>query len=324
MSLAASQLFLFAGLLFLGLGSLTATLLVRAGSAQLMRWEPRARHRALVALSALPPLFALGLLFVATLPSFVALFSPGLDHCTLHDDGHAHLCFVHVSQLSFHTGLLVTLAFLITFFAFRAVMSTFAVMSALRVVRTLSKTGERDNELGITIIEGRSPLCFAAGLFRPQIVISRGLLGSLSQSERAVVLAHEQAHVRRRDALSAFFVRLLCVLHLPATARWLLNEVEVAAEQACDEEAALIVDRVSVAEAILSVERAASTQLGAVAVAFGARAVERRVESLLGEPARRPSLQRVVIPLGVAVACLLVLAEDLHHLTESLLSLILH
>lgn len=331
MSLSAqsAQLFLLAGVVFLALGALSAAVLVRLGGARLARWEPRARHRALALLAALPAISALGLLFAASLPSLIALVAPGLDHCPVHDDGHAHLCFVHLPKVGVHTGLLEGLVFLTSYAVLRAGFAASSVLRALRVVAALARTGERRSDLGITIMETTQPLCFAAGLFRPRVLLSRGLFDALSAEERAVILAHERAHVRRRDALVASVARALAAFHLPWVGRWLVHEIEVAAEQACDEEAArCVADRVSVAAAILAVERATqdaiSRELGSVAVAFGARAVERRVEALLGDPPQQQSLRPLVVSFGVAVVGLLALADELHHLTESVLSVIAH
>jgi Zn-dependent protease with chaperone function len=325
----SAQLFLLAGVVFFALGALVAAVIVRLGGARLSRWEPRARHRALALLAALPAASAVGLLFAASLPSLVALIVPGLDHCAVHDDGHAHLCFIHLPTVGIHKGILLSLVFLASYAVLRAGLAASSVLRALRVVAALASTGEQRRDLGITIVETTQPVCFAAGLFRPRVLLSRGLFDALSSEERAVVLAHERAHVRRRDALIGSLVRALAGLHLPWVGRWLVHELEIAAEQACDEEAArLVADRVSVAAAILTVERAAETaaarELDAVAVAFGARAVERRVEALLAEPLPQQSLRPLAISVGIALMSVLVLSDELHHLTESVLSVIAH
>jgi beta-lactamase regulating signal transducer with metallopeptidase domain len=183
----------------------------------------------------------------------------------------------------------------------------------------------------LTIVETAQPVCFAAGLFRPRVLLSRGLFEALNPHERAVVLAHERAHARRRDALLASLVRALALVHWPGVGRWLVQEFEVAAEQSCDEEAARFVgDRLSVAATILTVERAAqyaaqpSPRPGPIAVAFGARAVERRVEALLVEAVPEPSLRPLVIGIAVALLGVVIFADTLHHVTESVLSVIAH
>ncbi len=323
------QLFLLAAVAFLVIGSFAAAVAARVLRARVTRWEPRARHRALVLLAALPALLSFCLLLSVSLPSLIALVVPGLDHCPMHDDHHAHLCFVHLPKVGINLALLLPLIFGLSYLALRAMLALSATARAMRAVSSLRLTGEHRNDLGITVVETHLPVCFAAGLLRPRVLMSRGLLESLGDEERAVVLAHERAHVRRRDALVASVVRALSVIHLPTVARWLVREVEIAAEQVCDEEAAERVgDRLAVASAILTVERAAqhaaARELDGIAVAFGECAVERRVEALLVEPRPPASLRPFVVALGLAAVGVLAPAGELHHLTESVLSVIAH
>lgn len=325
----SAQLFLLAGCTFLALGALTAAVILRFARARLVRWEPRVRHRAILMLAALPVASSLALLFSASLPSILGLVVPALDHCPAHGGGHAHLCFVHLPPEGIHGVLLLLLVFVASYAGLRAFFAALRIARALRVVSALVKTGEPCRELGVTLVETPQPVCFAAGILRPRVLLSRGLFEALRPEERAVVLAHERAHVRRRDALVGTVVRALAVLHLPWVGRWLVRELEVAAEQACDEVAArCVADRVSVAAAILTVERAVrhaeTCGLAPVTAAFGARAVERRVEALLDEPAPPQPLRWLLLAIGAALASSLVLAEELHHLTESVLSIIAH
>ncbi len=323
------QLFLLAGVAFLVLGSLLAAVMVRLVGARLARWEPRARHRAIVVLAALPAAFAAVFLTAASLPSIVGLIAPALDHCPAHDDGHAHLCFVHPPGVSIHAGLLLFLGLLVSYAALRSVFAASRVLRARRIVAALAQTGEQQSDLGITLVESAQPVCITAGLLRPRVLLSRGLLDLLTAEERAVVIAHEHTHARRRDALSGLCVRALGALHLPGVGHWLTRELEVAAEQACDEAAApTLADRVSVASVILTVERAVQNasdwQLAPVAVAFGACAVQRRVEALLGDPPPARSLRPIAFAIGVTLVSVFGVAHEIHHVTESVLSLIAH
>lgn len=100
------------------------------------------------------------------------------------------------------------------------------------------------------------PLCFAAGVLRPRIYISKGLLRQLSSRDKDVVLAHEAAHVRRRDGwVSALITGFYALLPLPGS-RLLYREWQQAAERACDAEAAQRVgDPCDVAAALVRVAR---------------------------------------------------------------------
>ncbi|WNG17428.1 M56 family metallopeptidase [Cystobacter fuscus] len=328
-ALHSVQFFLLAAVAFLALGSLLSAVGARAFAARLSRWEPRARHRALVLLAVLPVLTALALMLSASLPSLLSLVVPELDHCATHDDGHAHLCFVHLPGSGIHLAWVLGLVFLVSYASLRVALGASDVVRAVRVLGALTRTGEPRRDLGVIVLETSRPVCLTAGLWRPRVLLSRGLLDSLGEEERAVVLAHERAHVRRRDALVASLVRALAVVHLPRVARWLVRELEIAAEQACDEDAARAVgDRVAVASAILSVERATrhavAERLVPVAVAFGQCAVARRVESLLAEPVPTRSLRGVALGLVAALMGVLGTSATLHHLTESLLSVVAH
>ena len=325
-----AQYFLLAGMAFLAIGSATSALLVRAIRGKLVQFEARLRYRALSVLGALPLLTAVALLFSACLPSLLALVVPAFDHCPRHDDGHPHLCFVHLPQVGMSTPLVLGLVFVSFYAVLRAGIAAASVLRAERMLQSLIRTGERRIDLGVTILDATQPVCLAAGLINPCILMSRGLLDCLSDEERRVVLAHERAHVRRRDALMASVMRAFCVVQLPWVARWLVQEAEIAAEQICDEAASHSVgDRVAVASAILTVERAAKLAvdepLAPVAVAFGQCAVERRVESLLkDEISPRIPLRPAVTWLAVVTIGVLVAANELHHVTESLLSVVLH
>jgi beta-lactamase regulating signal transducer with metallopeptidase domain len=323
----SAALFLLAWIVLVAVGSLLAALIVRGVGSRLNTWDPRARHRALVLLSSLPLLAAGALMLSATLPSIVSLELPGFDHCATHNDGHPHLCFVHLPTTRMSAAFVSLLGVIVSYAFLRAGFASARVARALRVLGALAMSGESRRDLGVTIIETSQPLCVAAGLLRPRVLLSRGLLESLTPDERAVVLAHERAHVRRRDALVASVVRVLATLHVPSVSRWLVRETDVAAEQASDEEAAQFVgDRLAVASAILAVERAAqhaaAEQLAPVAVAFGQRAAERRIESLLAEPRRPRSLVILVAGFGVVASGVLAVSSELHHLIESLLSFI--
>ncbi len=321
--LHSALLFVLAALVFLALGSVIATALVRALKTRITATHPRVRHTLLVALAALPWLLATALVFCAALPSVLALFVPGLDHCSHHDDGHAHLCFTHLPKGTVNIVVLIAVVFVIGYAVARLLFALAGFIRSRRIITALARTARKTSSDSF-LLETNQVICFAGGLLRPRVFLSRGLLDTLTEAERAIVLAHERAHVRRRDALVGSLVRALSVAHLLSVARWLVREVELAAEQACDEEAALLVnDRLAVASAILTVERAAQSgafrDLGDMAVAFGERAVARRVEALLAEPNATTSLRRSALVFAAIAAMLLGASGELHHLTESVL-----
>jgi beta-lactamase regulating signal transducer with metallopeptidase domain len=259
------------------------------------------------------------------LPSLLALVFPSVDHCLAHDDDHVHLCFVHLPQVDLHPAVAAGLLVLFALAIARAAASYAKLTRALGVWNVLARTGQQDAARDATIIEIAEPICVAAGIVRPRILVSRGLLEELDPEAQRVVLAHERAHVLRRDALSAALVRLLSQFHLSAVADWLVRESDVAAEQACDENAAEAVgDRLRVASVILQVQRMVQGHQrmpsAPAAVALVQHAVERRVTSLLEDAPPPTSLSVPSRLLALGATLLLACAGELHHITEFLLS----
>jgi Zn-dependent protease with chaperone function len=319
---------MLAGLAFVTVGSLATALVVCLASRPLLGLEACARHRVLLGLAGAPVLTSAVLLFSAVLPSVVSLFVPELDHCATHDDGHAHLCFVHLPRAPLSAAALLVLVFATSCVLARWALSGAAILRSSRLLRALVSTG-LPGAGDIKILETPETVCLAAGLIRPRVLVSRGLLDQLGEGGQAVVFEHERAHIRRRDALVASLVRFCIPLHVPGVGSWLLRELEIAAEQACDEETgARMGDRMAVAEAILAVERLAqgnrSPAAPAGAVGFGDCAVARRVESLLEDPKRPRSLRPLGAALALAIIAALLGSTGLHHTTESLISVIAH
>ena len=84
-----------------------------------------------------------------------------------------------------------------------------AVAASARCNRLWQKTGSRTRLAGepsqTLIVDEESPLLALAGVFRPQLVVSNGVLRTLSAEELAVALHHENAHRVSRDNLKRLF-----------------------------------------------------------------------------------------------------------------------
>lgn len=77
------------------------------------------------------------------------------------------------------------------------------------------------------------PLVWPIG--RPTIVISHQLLGALSRDETETLLAHELAHLRRRDHWLRWFELFVTAIYWwHPVVRWTRREIQKAEEQACD------------------------------------------------------------------------------------------
>ena len=313
---SAATLFFIACGLFLAVGVVVSTLGVGVFRMMLPRFSPELRHRVLLVLGCAPALLAFTLLTSSLLPSAFAWLSGTEDHCLVHADHHLHLCFVHLPRLGKVIGGIAAISsFIVVMELAAATLALLQLRRAHRVFEALSTTSAKAD--GVNVVETEDAVCLTAGLWSPAIYISRRLFETLSDEQRRIVVDHERAHVARRDALAALVARSCSRLHWPAIRRWLLRELELAAEQACDEAAALQTDRLAVAETILLVARGAPAQ--PFAVAFGDSALERRVQSML-QPRRSSRTGPFFTGVAALLSLVLLSAAGVHHAAESVLS----
>jgi len=292
----------------------------------LARLAPARRARILTALCLAPLAAAVALALACLLPSLYASLWPGLDHCTRHADEHLHLCLVHPPQAMLGLTALLVAAAAVVLVLVRAVPGLVRLLRARRVLARLRGLSVVADLPGVRSVDSDAVFSFTGGLLHPDIYLSRGLREQLAPTQLAAVLAHERAHVRRRDVLRRHLAQLGVLLHGPATAHALLSALELACEEACDAEAAASLgDPAEVAQAIVAVARLKPRPppaLAAGVVGFTAEALTHRVTALLAPPPSEATSSRWL--LAGAVVALVVLAPALHHATETVLSLLAH
>ncbi len=135
----------------------------------------------------------------------------------------------------------------------------------------------------VHMVGGLPNPAFTVGWVTPHIYVSQALAQSLPEPELEAVLAHEVAHVRRRDPLRLFLLRGLAntLFWLPAIRR-LVEDLADEAEIAADDAVAPAL-RLALASAMLRVARARGD---VVEPAIGFRQdhmMERRIRRLAGE-----------------------------------------
>jgi beta-lactamase regulating signal transducer with metallopeptidase domain len=299
--------------------------LPRLGPA-LERLAPGRRARVLTALCLAPLGTGLALALACLLPSLYAAVWPGLDHCTRHADEHLHLCLVHPPSAVVGTAAVLVGATCLLFVLLRAAPGVVDLLRARRVLARLREVSAETVLAGVRSVDSDAPFSFTGGLLAPDIYLSRGLRERLEAPQLAAVLAHERAHVQRRDVLRRHVAQLGALLHAPGTARSLVSALDLACEEACDAEAAAIIgDRARVAEAIVAVARLGPRPppaLAASVVGFTADALTHRVNALLSTPP--PESKAPWWTLAGGFLALVVLAPALHHATETVLSFLAH
>jgi Zn-dependent protease with chaperone function len=170
-------------------------------------------------------------------------------------------------------------------------------------------------------------MCLLVGLFRPAILLSRGLLAVVSEGELGAIARHERAHAERRHTLARLLARICAVFMVPRSRRALFDALELAQEQSADEVgAAVLGDRLAMAGLILKMERLLhSPRSGAhaLAISLGGYSVPARVAALLDHRLEKSSRLPGSLAAVIVIA-LLISGPELHHATETLLGYIAH
>lgn len=286
------------------------------------RPELRARFAWLAAVG--PVAIPTALTVLCALPGLVGSLAGVGDHCVAHGD-HPHFCPIHATAPL--TPWVVASLFACVMILGTLAHATFsAIRTERREARWLSRRRAGRLESDVQLLEAPEPIALTHGLHAPAIWIACTLHDALSDEERAVVLAHERAHVERRDPVRLLAASIASRLHLPALRRGLLRDLRLASEQACDAHAARRVgDPLRVAATLLRVERLMQGMACPLpsATALLDTSLQARVEALLGagtiapEPVRRPRNGWLL------AAAALLLASPLHHLAEHALEVVI-
>lgn len=327
MSWGLLQMGLLAWLLFTALIAVASVLLVPRLRRALRRVEPAQRALALRALL-LAPVVGGGLAtLLCFLPKTLDGLLPHVDHCAAHADGHVHFCVNHPPEMIGGDVAGGVLLFLVLAAVVLTATRGLRLRSSMRQLQGLLRIARHDARRGVWVVDAPLPVALSVGLRRSRTLLSRGLLETTPAAVVDVVVAHEHAHARRRDGLWKVTTQLLGWAHLPTMARALEADLDLACEQACDEEAAAVVgDRLRVAEALVAVARRRENapDFAPAALAFGAGSVGARVHSLLAPPSRHRAGRGLSwAALAVAVVAAAALADPLHHWTETFLHYVL-
>lgn len=192
---------------------------------------------------------------------------------------------------------------------------------ATDVVHLAARLGVAPPRLRLCALD--RPLALTCGLCRPTILLSTWMVAQLDRRELAAVLAHELAHIARRDALATWLATTLrdAFCYLPGG--WLIHRrLREEAELACDDLTVMATARpLALASALAKVWRELASGSGLAAAPALVRAdevIERRIDRLLASPpgggderaAGSAEAARAAMPGGLAavtglVACAL-------------------
>ncbi|WP_419163985.1 M56 family metallopeptidase [Candidatus Palauibacter sp.] len=151
------------------------------------------------------------------------------------------------------------------------------------------------------LVSGAVTTPMTGGLRRPVILLPESA-ASWSRERRAVVLAHELVHVRRRDTLRQLIRRVVLALYWFHPLAWLASRrAALASEKACDEEVLAFGTRPSdYARHLLFLARGLSRGPKALALPIvHPSQLERRITSILARRRPRHSIVRTALTLTV-------------------------
>jgi Zn-dependent protease with chaperone function len=228
----------------------------------------------------------------------------GLDHCATHGVHHHHVCLLHLPAGRGHAiAWAVSLAAfapagaILAWWFYRAIHEVRTVRMLVRST-TPSAFGRK-----VRVLEQREPIALTVGWVQPVILVSRGLLDTVSERTLAVVLAHEHAHRRRRHPLHAFVDRWFASLLPGRVSAHLMRVLTLAREQRCDLDAARHVgSRVDVARALTEVARL-NRHAPNVGASIGGGDLAARIDALLApDPPAAPLSANPIVAVGLAIA----------------------
>ncbi|CEJ47912.1 M56 family metallopeptidase [Umezakia ovalisporum] len=133
------------------------------------------------------------------------------------------------------------------------------------------------------------------GFWHPELVVSQGLLATLSPAHLESVLAHEQGHYHYRDTFWFFWLGWIraCSIWLPNT-DFLWEELLALRELRADSYAASRVDPLLLAESLLLVVSSNNVSSEVCCAALGTIGgklrLEQRIEALLAPPEPTPEI----------------------------------
>jgi beta-lactamase regulating signal transducer with metallopeptidase domain len=218
----------------------------------------------------------------------------------------------------------------------RGVRALFISVRQARACKHDGRLSEKGNILPVTIMNSNAPVLALAGLVWPSVIVSRGVLETLSGEELEAALEHEKAHRISRDNWKRLALFLAPEIFPFTRAFARLNRCWAKLiEWAADDEAAAGDSRrsVSLAAALIHLaQMGRSPAVSPLASSFlgNDRDLSARVDRLLGfVPIRTNAPRHTRAVLGIAAGLITMLAIaamirpatflSVHHLLEQLL-----
>ncbi|GAX35529.1 M56 family metallopeptidase [Nodularia sp. NIES-3585] len=196
---------------------------------------------------------------------------------------------VHTGWWSYELALI-----LLGFFAILCISLAFQGCQSVESARKSPLVNIQGRQ--VRLLNTDAPFAGQIGFWHPELVVSQGLLQTLSPAHVDSVLAHEQGHYHYRDTFWFFWLGWVraCTSWLPNTDS-LWSELLALRELRADSYAASQVDPLLLAESLLMVVSNSSSSVSseiccAALGASGSDRLEQRIEALLAPPEPTPEI----------------------------------
>ena len=228
----------------------------------------------------------------------------------------------HQNQCGTHAPLLAAGSFgTVSLMAGAAVLGVALAVSALKLfivgrrqLLTLLKLA--DHQRSYAVIDSDHVLAWCCGILRPRIVMSRGLLQTLSPPQISIVLAHEQAHAMRLDNLRNIIARWSTSAWPPSLRRQLCEDLHSDNEACCDA-VALRAGPAVFREVVDLVSTPTSQSITHQHVGFGTTQADVRIKAATSSQSRYPGLAYLLVSFVWTLQAVLVSAAT-HPLLEAI------
>lgn len=307
--------------LFAVLGALSLIVAWSLSWPLLCAWRLAARrlgHRWSLVILHLPLVVGLAAALGAVWPSHSLALAWDSCHC---DPAASivHLCLAHPGGA---TPLLPLAIFTLVWLGWRPARSIVTAVRRLGAARALmaARPLSTDPATGILLGDLGDDNAYTVGLLWPRVIADRAWWASLDCEERAIVAAHERAHVRCADPLSHTVALVLAGLAPARLSRSLVEGWLGWTERRADLNAAHAVGDSARVAAFLVAQRRRDLPLSLVP-AFGGSKLEQRVEWLLRGSDRPPRLRSdlpatLTFASGALATMLLLLGFQIHAIVE--------
>lgn len=268
------------------------------------------------------PWIASGICVLAFLPSMSGVESTfGLGSLA-----HWHHPYVFYLA-SWHS---VVLSIFLLCFAWVFLKTGRMVIRHLRELRSLTRISQGavtrwQGRQRITVLDSRVPTAFTAGLVRPECFVTSGLIDQVSERDLSIIIAHEHAHIERRDTARKFLFAAVSSLYPRPVARRMNHLLSLAIEQLADASVGNSYSVFDIAEALVrtaKVQRFSNVQVrGVIASYFISDEIDVRVRALvIPQKLQSLSWMHCLLAVGAIAAASSMCVDQLHHIIEAVFS----